>query len=266
MDVVSNKALLQIYEILEGTSNKKSSRIIQTFIMTLISVNVFMVILETEQSVQQYLSLFYYFEVFSVIVFTVEYAARLISYRHNPKYRNSKYGLARMLVSPMMLADLAAILPFFLPFIIADARFIRVIRLFRLLRLFRSAKYSRSIQMLGEVIKSKAHDLGVAFFILFIVLIFSSSLLYYLEHDAQPEVFSSIAVSMWWGIITLTTIGYGDMYPVTSAGKAVASGIAVLGIAVYAIPTGIVASAFTEEMRKKRYKDNKCPYCGRPNE
>ena len=87
--------------------------------------------------------------------------------------------------------------------------------------------------------------------------------MYHAEHEAQPEIFSSIPASMWWGIITLTTIGYGDTYPVTVMGKIVGGAVAVLGIAVYAIPTGIMASAFTEELRKKRQKNQTCPHCGK---
>ena len=120
------------------------------------------------------------------------------------------------------------------------------------------------MQTLGNVFKSKAGDLAVAFFILFIVLIFASSLMYYAESEAQPELFSSIPSSMWWGVITLTTIGYGDVYPVTTAGKVIGAGVAILGIAVYAIPTGIMASAFTEELRKRKDQNNNtCPHCGK---
>jgi len=149
-----------------------------------------------------------------------------------------------------------------LPFVVTDVRFIRIIRLLRLFRLFKLARYSDPMQTLGDVFKSKAGDLAVAFFILFIVLIFASSLMYYAEHEAQPDVFSSIPASMWWGVITLTTIGYGDTYPITTAGKMIGSGVAILGIAVYAIPTGIMASAFTEELHKKRQKAKHCPHCG----
>ncbi len=175
----------------------------------------------------------------------------------NPKYQNVRFARLRYIITPMMLVDLAAILPFFLPFVIIDLRFIRIIRLLRLFRLFKLARYSQPMRTLGEVFKSKAGDLAVAFFILFIVLIFASSLMYHAEHKAQPEIFSSIPASMWWGIVTLTTIGYGDTYPVTISGKVIAAGVAVLGIAVYAIPTGIMASAFTEELRKNRTKNKK---------
>ncbi|WP_420546573.1 ion transporter [Nitrosopumilus sp.] len=236
----------------------------QIFIITLISVNVLFVIIETEESVlDEYGYLFTPFEVFSVIIFTLEYAGRIIVCKLNPKYQNARYARLRFVFTPMMLVDLAAILPFFLPFVVADVRFIRIIRLLRLFRLFKLARYSDPMQTLGEVFKAKAGDLSVAFFILFIVLIFASSLMYHAEHEAQPEIFSSIPASMWWGIITLTTIGYGDTYPVTVMGKIVGGAVAVLGIAVYAIPTGIMASAFTEELRKKRQKKRTCPHCGK---
>ena len=262
---MTNKALQTVYEILEGVNSNKATKAFQIFIISLISVNVLVVIIETEESVlDEYGYLFTPFEIFSIIVFTLEYSGRIIVCKLNPKYQNSKFGLIRFVLTPMMLIDLAAILPFFLPFVIADLRIIRIIRLLRLFRLFKLARYSDPMKTLGEVIKTKAGDLSVAFFILFIVLIFASSLMYYAEHQAQPELFSSIPTSMWWGVITLTTIGYGDVYPVTIAGKIIGAGVAILGIAVYAIPTGIMASAFTEELRRRRETDNKkCPHCGK---
>ena len=257
--------LQRTFEILEGTTNDKISKGFQIFIVTLISVNVLVVIIETEESVlDEYGYLFTQFEVFSVVIFTGEYAGRLIVCKLNPKYQNSRFGIIRYVFTPMMLVDLAAILPFFLPFVIADLRIIRIIRLLRLFRLFKLARYSDPMKTLGDVIKAKAGDLAVAFFILFIVLIFASSLMYYAEFEAQPETFSSIPASMWWGIITLTTIGYGDTYPVTVLGKIIGAGVAVIGIAVYAIPTGIMASAFTEQLRKRKEENkNKCPHCGK---
>ncbi len=261
---MTNKILQRAYDILEGTTNDRFARGFQIFIISLISVNVLVVIIETEESVlDEYGYLFTPFEVFSVIIFTGEYAGRLLVCKLNPKYSGTKYATLRYAFTPMMLVDLAAILPFFLPFVITDTRFIRIIRLLRLFRLFKLARYSEPMQTLGDVFKAKAGDLAVAFFILFIVLIFASSLMYHAEHEAQPEAFSSIPTSMWWGIVTLTTIGYGDTYPVTTMGKVIAAGVAVLGIAVYAIPTGIMASAFTEELRKKRQKQRKCPHCGK---
>ena len=261
---MTNTIIKRAYEVLEGTTNDKLTKSFQIFIISLIAVNVLVVIIETEESVlDEYGYLFTPFEVFSIIIFTGEYAGRLIVCKLNPKYQ-SRFGIIRFVFTPMMLVDLSAILPFFLPFVIADTRFIRIIRLLRLFRLFKLARYSNPMQTLGEVFKSKAGDFAVAFFILFIVLIFASSLMYYAEHQAQPEVFSSIPASMWWGVITLTTIGYGDVYPITSLGKIIGAGVAILGIAVYAIPTGIMASAFTEELRRRRDANTKkCPHCGK---
>ncbi|MDH3502416.1 MAG: ion transporter [Nitrosopumilus sp.] len=260
---MTNLILQRTYEILEGTTSDKFARGFQIFIMTLITANVLMVILETEDSIKNpYGYLFNPFEIFSVIVFTIEYVSRIVVCTLNPNYQNLRFARLRFVFTPMMLIDLAAILPFFLPFIITDIRFIRIIRLFRLFRLFKLARYSESMQTLGQVFKSKAGDLGVAFFVLFIVWIFASTLMYHAEHEAQPDSFGSIPLSMWWGIITLTTIGYGDVYPITVLGKIIGTGVAVLGIAVYAIPAGIMASAFTEELRKKRQKSKHCPHCG----
>ncbi len=262
---MTNRVMQRAYEILEGTTNDKVTKIFQIFIIALITVNVIVVIIETEESVlDDYGYLFTPFEVFSIIIFTGEYVGRIIVCKLNPKYQNSKFAVLRFVFTPMMLVDLAAILPFFLPFVVTDTRFIRIIRLLRLFRLFKLARYSDPMQTLGQVFKSKAGDLAVAFFILFIVLIFASSLMYYAEHEAQPDAFSSIPASMWWGIVTLTTIGYGDVYPITIPGKLIAAGVAVIGIAVYAIPTGIMASAFTEELRKKKEENNNtCPHCGK---
>lgn len=261
---MANRAIRRAYEILEGTTQDRLVKGFQIFIISLISVNVLVVIVETEASVlDEYGYLFTPFEVFSVLVFTAEYAGRIIVCKMNPRYRGARYARLRFVFAPMMLVDLAAILPFFLPFVVLDLRFIRIIRLLRLFRLFKLARYSDPMRTLGDVFKAKSGDLAVAFFILLIVLIFASSLMYHAEHEAQPEVFSSIPTSMWWGVITLTTIGYGDAYPVTIAGKIIGAGVAVLGIAVYAIPTGIMASAFTEELRKRKQKPGRCPHCGK---
>lgn len=255
--------LEKAYRVMEGPREYAPARIFQLFIVSLIAVNVMVVVIETEASVlDEYGYLFTPFEVFSVVVFTAEYAARIATCKMGPD-GGQRWRAARFALSPMMLVDLAAILPFFLPFVVADTRFVRMLRLLRMFRMFKMARYSESMQMLGDVFRSRAADLSVAFFILFIALIFSSSLMYFAEHEAQPDVFSSIPASMWWGVITLTTIGYGDTYPVTAVGRIVGGAVSVMGIAVYAIPTGIMASAFIDELRRKRPGSRTCPHCGR---
>lgn len=265
-----DKLVQRAYQILEE-ANDGVSKGCQFFIFTLISANVLMAVLETEASVaDQYGYFIRIFEVFSIAVFTVEYAARIVVCRVSPKYAGKKYALLRFALTPMMLVDLAAILPFFLPFINADVRVLRILRLLRLFRVFKLARYSEPLRMFGHVLREKTGDLVVAFFILFIALLLASSLMYYAEREAQPEAFSSIPASMWWGVITLTTIGYGDTFPVTTAGRMIAGGVAILGIAVYAVPSGILASAFIEGLKKKGGEGESraggktcCPHCGK---
>ena len=244
-------ALARLHGILEGADGRAAVAF-QVALVCLISANVAVMMAETEDSLEPYDELFVLFETCSVVVFTAEYAARLLSSRADPRYAGRRWAYARCALSPMMLIDLAAILPFYLPLVLIDIRFIRVVRLLRLFGMFKLARYSEPLQTLGYVFRSKMGDLTVAFFIFFIVLVFASSLMYYAEHEAQPEVFSSIPASLWWGIVTLTTIGYGDTYPVTIAGKAIGAAVAVIGLAIYAIPLGIMASAFTEELRRQR--------------
>jgi voltage-gated potassium channel len=143
-----------------------------------------------------------------------------------------------------------------------DLRFVRVLRLFRLLRLLKIGRYSESLRTLGGVLKSKKEDLAVSFFALLILLVLISSLLFLFEHDVQPENFPSIPSAMWWGVVTLTTVGYGDVYPVTYAGKILGAFAAVLGIGMFALPAGIVASGFAEALQKRRKVKRFCPHCG----
>ena len=254
------KAARAAYEILEG-SNTRGAVVFQLFIITLISLNVLFVILETEESIRtEYGEVLVLFEMVSLYVFAGEYALRLSLYR----FRNDKrrFALARFVLSPMMLVDLAVIMPLLLPFLAVDARIIRVLRLLRLFAIFKLARITGSMTEFGSVIRSRAPDLALAFFVLFIVLVLASTAMYYVEKDAQPEVFSSIPASMWWGVVTLTTIGYGDTVPITPLGRAIGAGVALLGIAVYAVPTGIMATAFNEYRRRQRDSDT-CPHCGK---
>jgi len=163
----------------------------------------------------------------------------------------------------MALIDLFAILPFYLPMLIpVDLRFLRALRLFRLLRLLKMGRYSNAMRVVGSILKRKRPELVVIFVIILVLLIISSSLMYYVENVAQPEKFGSIPETFWWSICTLTTVGYGDVTPVTPFGKVCAGFIALLGIGMFALPAGILASGFEEEMLRKGSTKLSCPYCG----
>lgn len=125
------------------------------------------------------------------------------------------------------------------------------------------ARYSESLITLGNVLKSKKEDLLMTLFIVFLLLVTASSLMYFVENESQPEAFSSIPAAMWWGVTTLTTVGYGDVYPMTPTGRVLGAIISILGIGMFALPTGILASGFAEEIRRRRAKRSICPHCGK---
>ena len=149
-------------------------------------------------------------------------------------------------------------------------RVLRLVRIFRILRLGKLVRYSRAIQTLVSVLRAKTPELGTVVFILLLLILFSSTMMYYAENAAQPNAFSSIPASMWWAVITLASVGYGDMTPVTVAGKLIAAVIALLGIGMFALPAGILGSAFTEAIDKEKEKKKgnnrekevpRCPHC-----
>ncbi len=253
------------YEILEKASDGDlTSRLVDLFIVCLIILNIVMVILETmEELSSRYAAFFEYFEIFSVLVFTVEYLLRLWSSTADEDFKHPVSGRLKFLITPMALIDLIAILPFYLKILPVDLRVMRSLRLFRLFRLFKLARYSESMMSLGRVLRLKRGELYVTMFVLLIMLVLASSLMYYAEHKSQPEAFSSIPAAMWWGMVTLTTVGYGDAYPITPIGKVLGAVIALMGIGLFALPAGILGSGFSEEIARRREEKKVCPHCGR---
>lgn len=234
------------------------------FLGGLILANVAAVVLETVEAIRLPMRTFFLvFEVLSVGIFSIEYALRIWSCTVNPRYADPVGGRIRYVLSPLALVDLLAIVPAFVPGGSLDLRFARAVRLLRLGRSLKIARYSRSLQTLGFVLKARRMELSVTAFAGLVLLICAASGIYYAEHAAQPDKFSSIPAAMWWGVITLTTVGYGDVYPVTTLGKVFASIIAVMGIGLFALPAGIVASGFAEEAKRHKAPYPKCPHCGR---
>ena len=257
---MNTKFKKRLYEILEiAAIRDRISKLFDIFIMSLITLNVIAVILATVERLNlQYQYFFRIFEIFSVTIFTIEYLLRLWTCTINKNYRNSITGRIKYIFTPYAIIDLLAILPFYLPMIIPlDLRFIRAVRLFRLFRLFKIGRYSKAVVILKKLLKDKKEELLLVIFIAFILLIIFSSLMYFIEKEAQPEAFSSIPAAMWWGITTLTTVGYGDIYPITTLGKIVGALIAFLGIGLFALPAGILGSGLVEATRKKEKGDEK---------
>lgn len=223
-------------------------------LLTLIALNVLAAIISTVPELPDaWHRAFRVFEVVSVIVFTIEYALRVwLADIGSPK-QHPVEARVRHVFTPMMLVDLLAILPFYFLFMYgADGRMLRAFRLLRVFRIFKFGRYSRALQMMGRTMKAKTPELCVTATVLAILLIISASLMYYAENGAQPEKFSSIPAALWWAVATLTTVGYGDVYPITPIGRLLGGFIAVLGIGLFALPAGILASGFTEQLARHR--------------
>jgi len=235
----------------------------------LIIINVLVVILETVSSIHtQFLAEFRIIDDFSIIVFTIEYILRLWTCTLHKAYHDPVTGRLRYAITPLAIVDLLAFLPFYLPVILPiDLRMLRELRLLRLIRLLKLGRYSESIKLFEEVLVKKKEDIIVALGILLMILVIASSCMYYAEHEAQPQKFASIPHAMWWGVITLATIGYGDIYPITPLGQVIGGIVVIIGIGIFALPTAILASGFIEviDFRRENTKDMVvCPHCGMP--
>lgn len=234
------------------------------FMVWLICLNVAALVLETVHPLYvRHQAVFMAFEVASVLLFTLDYLLRLWTCTLREEFASAVGGRVRYALTPMAVLDLAAVLPFYLPFVGMDLRFVRAARLMRLLRLGKLARYSGALQMVARVVSRRKEELLTTFVLSALLLLGSSTLMYLVERGAQPEAFSSIPAAMWWGIATLTTVGFGDVVPVTPVGKVVSSVIAVVGIGIVALPTGILSAGFIEELSSRKSPGGaRCPHCG----
>ncbi len=257
------KLKLRIHGIMDpDDTSPLAEQVFVLFIMALIVLNVIAVILQTVDSVSaRFGGFFDLLNVVSIVIFTIEYLLRVWTCTVDERYKDPVAGRIRYAFSTFALIDLIAVLPFYLPFVTHfDLRFLRVLRLLTLLKMTR---YADEFRLFGNVLRAKKREIVISAILVLMLIILSSSIMYYVEHDEQPEVFSSIPAAMWWAVETLSTVGYGDVLPLSPLGKFVAACVSMLGIALFAIPAGIIASGFVEEMRRKRSDDRVCPHCGK---
>jgi voltage-gated potassium channel len=258
----------KVYEILESRSRElPGGRFVSRALLLLILVNVFAAVIETDAGIfHQYGHVLDVIAALSVFVFIAEYILRVWCCTQNPDYRAPVTGRIRYMASPVAIIDLFVIIPFiFLPFIAHPElySFIRFLRIFWILKI---GHYTRSLGMFSRVFRAKREEIFIAFFIMLVLLVLGSALIFFAEHEAQPTKFSSVLASMWWGIETMATIGYGDMVPITPLGKVIAGLVAMVGIGLFALPAGILASGFIDEYHKVRDGKaslNVCPHCGK---
>lgn len=180
-------------------------------------------------------------------MFTAEYVLRLWSCTADPRFAQPVRGRLRYAVTPLALVDLVAIVPFYLPwFLPRGLLFLRILRLVRLLRLYKFGRYWDAPALVLRAMRRRRAELLAATFVLLLLLTTMASLLYLVENPLRPDVYSSIPESMWWSILALT--GNGQVAPITLPGRIVASIIAILGVGLFAVPAGLLASSFTEEL------------------
>ena len=239
-----------LYKLLEiADHGDRSSFFVDIFLQILILLNVIAILAGSIEGIRPELhDELHIFEIVSVIIFTIEYLLRVWSCVESRKYKHPVKGRIKFMLTPIALIDLLAILPFYLIFVDSDLRMLRMVRMLKILR------YSHGFKSIGRAFYSKREELITTLFIFMVFVIFISYAMYWAEKEAQPEIFSSIPAAMWWGVITLTTVGYGDVVPVTLIGKVIGAISALIGIAMYALPSGIIVSGFLEEFQKRKLK------------
>ena len=259
----------KVFNLIDQSGKDKNhwNRLIEIVIISLICLSIIEIILESYENVRiTYSEKFHIFEICTVIIFSIEYILRI--WTADLKYPNMSKLNARLkfMTSAIGIIDLIAILPFYLPFIITiDLRFIRILRVFRLFRIFKLSRYTKALKLVGSIFIEKKSELGITIMVTFILMLISSTIMYNLEHELQSEKFPNIVETFWWAVATLTTVGYGDVYPMTGMGQFVGGIIALLGVGLVALPTGIISAGFIEKIEtenQKKFKYNYCPHCG----
>ena len=260
----------KVYEILKSPPSHDNPRgqAVASVLILLIFLNVIAAVLETDAGIyQQYGRILDTFAFFSVVVFVVEYILRVWCCTEDPRYHAPVTGRLRYMATPLALIDIVVILPFLmLPFLGAFPRLFWMVRFSRIFWILKIGHYSQALKTFARVLKAKKGEIFIAFFAILVLLILASALEFLAENQAQPTKFSSVIATLWWGVETLATIGYGDMVPVTPVGKLLAGFVALLGIGLFALPAGILASGFVEALHKTeddKQRSDTCPHCGK---
>ena len=249
----------KIYNLLNrGIDGYGPGRIFNSLMFLFITVIIVNVIIQTVQGLPATVYLFgRLLDSLAVIVFTTEYILRVWTCVENPEYHKKNaaetaiVGRLSYMVSGMAIIDLVALFWFYLPFFFADQEVYAMVGILKFFTIFKLIRYSPSLHVIARVFNAKRRQLAMMFYIILFLLVVTSAIMFYIEHHAQPEKFASIPDAMWWAVITLTTVGYGDVYPITPLGKFFGGLSALLGVGVIALPAGILASAFMEEVSKE---------------
>ena len=259
-----------IFEVIQPSADASgheriASKVFDGVILTLILLSVLSVFICTFRIPDWLLHILFRIEFISILIFTCEYILRIWTANLLYPELGPIRARIRYITSPMAIIDLISILPIFLPFLhLYNLVGIRAFRLVRLLRVLKLNRYSAALVSIAEVFRSKSQQIVASMFFVFIILILSSLFIYYAEHDAQPDQFKNAFSGLWWAVATLTTVGYGDIYPITPLGRFLGAVIAILGIGMVAVPTSILSAGFLE-MLEKQTSDDQTKETGAPS-
>jgi len=243
----------RLHELLEiSDPHDNATKIFNLILFGFIILNVLAVIVETTPQSQHMHQWLRDFETLSMWIFTLEYLTRIWTCNENPHYANAVTGRLHFTLTPLSLVDLLTILPFWLHMAGINVSMLRIMRFFRLLKFARLVRYSKAYVFITNSLYSRKDEFLVSFFLMLVTLLMASSLMYFAEHDAQPNVFSSIPAAFWWGVVTFTSVGYGDVYPITVMGKVIGGLFAIVGISVFALPTAILTAGMMEQIHDER--------------
>ena len=249
----------QVHDVLEHPDpGNPICRVIDAALIGLIFLNVVAMMLESEPTFTGWQQPLRYLAVLAVLAFTLEYALRIWSAPADPRYRAPIRGRLRFATGFFPLIDLLSIAPYLVAWSIGEPGAAGLVRVVWLAKL---GRHSRSLRLLGSVFRAQRRELLATGFVLMVLLAVASCAMFLVEHHAQPDVFRSIPATLWWSIVTITTVGYGDVVPVTTGGKIVGASVAALGVLAIAIPTSILGSGFHAALRS-RTAPMYCPHCG----
>ena len=244
----------KVYALLEATGH--SGRLhfyVDNFIVFWIALSIVCVVLESVDSVRSVFAVqFHWIDVAAFSVFTVEYIARIYCAPEDPRFARLKLSRLRYMKTGQALIDLATILPFLIEHFIPNQFDLRFLRVFRLMRMLKLTRYTSATQTLIKVLQREWQVIFASVFVMLLLVVLTASLGYMFEHDIQPDKFENIPQAIYWAVITLASVGYGDISPVTPMGRALTVVLALVGIGIFAIPAGLLASAFTDQLRIDR--------------
>jgi voltage-gated potassium channel len=252
----------QLFAILhEPDPGNRIARWANWFLAALIIANAVAITLESMSVLNRsFARALYLFEACSTALFIVEYAARVWTSVEQGRLSHPLWGRLRFMRQPLALLDLIAIVTWWTPW---DLRFLRVLRLVRLLKILHLYEFEAALERLGIALHKRKELLMVSVALMAMFVYVASALLWQIEHERQPDVFSSIPASFWWATVTFNTIGYGDMVPLTPLGRGFAAVVSVLGVGIFALPTAIVIAAIIESSGSGNpYVCEKCGYHG----